>query len=592
MAYMIPMDFSKNASSSGERFIFEQLRDAPDSDKWVCLHSLELSRHTYKVCSEIDFVVMVPGEGVFCLEVKSGGVYRINGEWLYEDWHGNVRSNSEGPFDQSQNAMFSLLDRIQKTFTDRLDPEFRLNNLIYGWGVVLPDVEFKDTEREFESWRVYDVKSRQHPINQYIKRLSRHCHQKTGNLHTAWYNEKESRPTPTDVKRLRKFLRGDLVLPINKSIHFTELHEDIIRLTEEQTDLLENLRDNPRIFITGAAGTGKTVLAVEFAKREAAKGKRVLFLCYNKLLCQRLKAQLSEHENRITAETFHNYVAELILRSSLKDTFIAENIKVDDDTRFTKVFPRNALRALKEEKEKPFDVLVLDECQDLLMHEYLPILDKLVAGGVEDGHWVFFGDTHFQNLFNNKVTLEQMIAEIENRSIFAKFGLHKNCRNTMNIGKDIYRIVGFEKPPFRESTVPGPPVEYRYYQDPSEQTNIIAGIVRELDTEGIKRDDITVLSKYKFENSSFADQKGLGKSKFCDMTAGSTCRDQKNGINFCTIQAFKGLENSVIIVTDISEIDKDHTKSLIYVAMSRAIIKLFVLLPINLKQKVEMALNS
>jgi DNA helicase IV len=152
--------------------------------------------------------------------------------------------------------------------------------------------------------------------------------------------------------------------------------------------------------------------------------------------------------------------------------------------------------------------------------------------------------------------------------------------------------VGFEKPPFRESTVPGPPVEYRYYQDPSEQTNIIAGIVRELDTEGIKRDDITVLSKYKFENSSFADQKGLGKSKFCDMTAGSTCRDQKNGINFCTIQAFKGLENSVIIVTDISEIDKDHTKSLIYVAMSRAIIKLFVLLPINLKQKVEMALNS
>ena len=76
------------------------------------------------------------------------------------------------------------------------------------------------------------------------------------------------------------------------------------------------------------------------------------------------------------------------------------------------------------------------------------------------------------------------------------------------------------------------------------------------------------------------------------MTTGATCRNEKNAVNFCTIQAFKGLESSVIIVTDISEIDKDHTKSLIYVAMSRAIIKLFVLLPIAIKQQVEMALNS
>ena len=492
MAYMIPKNFAKNVSSSGERFIFEQLRDAPDSDDWVCLHSVELSRHISKLCGEIDFVLMVPGQGIFCLEVKSGGVSRIRGIWQYEDRRGNVHTNDEGPFEQSKNAMFSLLHRIQKSFNDRLDPEFRLNNLVYGWGVVLPDVEFEDPEREYELWRVYDVRSRQHPINQYIKRLSRHCHENTRNC--GWYNEQESRPTPTDVKRLKNFLRGDLVLPINKAIHFQEVHEEIIRLTEEQTDILETLRDNPRCFFKGAAGTGKTVLAVEFAKREAQQGKRVLFLCYNKLLSQRLKAQLSEYENRITAETFLHYVDELILGSSLKDAFSEENMKVDDDTRFKVVFPLYALEAFKESNVEPFDVLVVDECQDLLIPEYLPIFDKLVAGGLKKGHWAFWGDMDFQNIFNKTFTSEQMIEGLKKHSPIIAWGrLPQNCRNTRNIGKDTYRIVGFEKPPFRESTVPGPPVEYRYYRDPSEQNKIVAGIIRELDTQGINRDDITVL---------------------------------------------------------------------------------------------------
>ena len=99
MARMLPPACPKTIKSQGEHFIFDQLRDAPDSDNWVCLHSLELSRHIYKVCSEIDFVVMVPGEGVFCLEVKSGGVSRVGGTWLYEDQMGHVHTNYEGPFE-------------------------------------------------------------------------------------------------------------------------------------------------------------------------------------------------------------------------------------------------------------------------------------------------------------------------------------------------------------------------------------------------------------------------------------------------------------------------------------------------------------
>ena len=36
--------------------------------------------------------------------------------------------------------------------------------------------------------------------------------------------------------------------------------------------------------IAGATGTGKTVMAVEKAKRHADNGEKVLFLCYNSFL--------------------------------------------------------------------------------------------------------------------------------------------------------------------------------------------------------------------------------------------------------------------------------------------------------------------
>ncbi|MGC8603249.1 MAG: nuclease-related domain-containing DEAD/DEAH box helicase, partial [Desulfomonilaceae bacterium] len=62
MARMLPPVCPEKVSSSGERFLFQQLRDAPNSDSWCCLHSLELSRHVSKLCGEIDFVVAVPGE--------------------------------------------------------------------------------------------------------------------------------------------------------------------------------------------------------------------------------------------------------------------------------------------------------------------------------------------------------------------------------------------------------------------------------------------------------------------------------------------------------------------------------------------------
>ena len=63
-----------------------------------------------------------------------------------------------------------------------------------------------------------------------------------------------------------------------------EEQEDMFdRLTKEQNALLGYLEEQRVAAIQGAAGTGKTWLAVEKAK-ELAKSGKVLFLCFNQFL--------------------------------------------------------------------------------------------------------------------------------------------------------------------------------------------------------------------------------------------------------------------------------------------------------------------
>ena len=75
MAKMIPSEFDEATVSAAERRFFELIKHDPDTADWTALHSLGLARRGRKPFGEIDFVVIIPAAGVFCLEVK-GGAYR------------------------------------------------------------------------------------------------------------------------------------------------------------------------------------------------------------------------------------------------------------------------------------------------------------------------------------------------------------------------------------------------------------------------------------------------------------------------------------------------------------------------------------
>jgi len=63
------------------------------------------------------------------------------------------------------------------------------------------------------------------------------------------------------------------------------------RLLEEQANLLNYLEEQNNAVINGVAGTGKTMIALEKARRHADNGEKVLFLCFN----NKLKDFISEN---------------------------------------------------------------------------------------------------------------------------------------------------------------------------------------------------------------------------------------------------------------------------------------------------------
>ncbi len=84
----------------------------------------------------------------------------------------------------------------------------------------------------------------------------------------------------------------------------------------------------------------------------------------------------------------------------------------------------------------------------------------------------------------------------------------------------------------------------------SEIKSILAG--------GIKKRDITILSPFKREKSVVSK---ITKYKIDEVD------EETENITYSTIQGFKGLENSVIVLTDIQTYNKPD---LMYVAMNRA----------------------
>ena len=136
MAKMIPPYCDDDAPGSEKR-VFRYLREDPDTTEWTVLHSLGLARRQRSPYGEIDFVAIIPREGIVCLEVKGGRVSCRDGVWRTVDGREHAHELLKSPFRQVQQAMFALRDSIRTHFRPH-SPETQCP---IGCAVVLPDVQ-------------------------------------------------------------------------------------------------------------------------------------------------------------------------------------------------------------------------------------------------------------------------------------------------------------------------------------------------------------------------------------------------------------------------------------------------------------------
>lgn len=552
MSRMIPPVIPESCPSLGEKEVFIQLRDNPGTSNWIVLHSLDVAQHVRQLSGEADFVIIVPSLGVLCLEVKGcHSLRRDNGLWFYgRDPVGDPR----GPFKQASQAMHSLRKQISQK-------EQNLSRVPFCSAVAFPFVKFSATSSEWHPWQIIDATLlKQHSIATIISNILRNArrHIET-QLSARWFIDREQLPTIQQVTDIIKILRPNFEFLEDISDRRLRSQTEITRYTEEQFAALDMMEDNPRVLFTGPAGTGKTFLALEAARRAACAGEKVLLVCFNRLLGQWMARSSSVRSDKITTSSFHQLMIALagITPPKTPDNFF-----------WVEKVPEAALlKLLSDHGEiEKFDVVIIDEIQDLLHEPYLDVLDLVLKGGLINGSWRIFGDFERQMLYGQR--REQIDNLLKMRfGAFARGTLRINCRNTPRIAA-ISQLLGQLSPNYSRILRSDDRVEpiIRYYATPSQQRKEIVKAIECLYKESYHCDDIVILSPKANPRCAAADitEKpwSVQLSPFDNTSAGR--------VRYTTVQSFKGLESAAVIVTDIESMASELFSSLFYVATTRA----------------------
>lgn len=579
MARMIPPVIHPTVCSAAERKLFDVIRDAPGTDDWVCLHSLALARHDAKRRGEIDFLLLTR-RGVFVLEVKGGRVARQNGVWVFTNRWGDQERKYEGPYQQASGAMFSL----ERDVRDKFGRNHRLGKLLFGYGVLFPDIVFDDYGTEGDPAITYDLRDRTAPFAAFVERMASYCREQDPSPRYA--------PTEKDIQELTDFFRGDFDRVPPLSARLDEVTGRLLELTREQYHVLDAYASPafPRLVIQGGAGTGKTLLAAECAIREARGSPgQTLFVCYNRLLAAYLDRVVRERAADDKVKVWSVYA---LLNHLIKDSkafgpeFAKRREGQPDEVVYGVLYPEYAGLAVMEGGVEQFDTLVVDEGQDFLSRSMLAVLDGLLAGGIANGRWRVFCDVNNQGAVYGRYEAEAFADLLR---LGHSMVLPVNRRNTKEIAQETTMLAVPRVPSV--GITPGMPVEYVWYDAPSDQPKRLKNLLYRLYQDGVRAGRVTVLTPRSLASSCLPAVSDPVLEPVTEQNVYDVVTGAHGSTTFSTVSAFKGLENDYVVLADVENLDGDWWRSVIYVGMSRARAGLCVLVPTSLRPAYEACLR-
>jgi len=489
----------------GEASVYDLLARIDDEQAFA-VHSVNLPEHVYKRWGEADFVV-VSRKGLLLLEVKGGNVEIAGRVWRYENARGQAIESSEGPQRQAVSAAVALEQLIGK----RLGRKVRCR-----WGVVFPLCTFTRRLDELPPERLADQRS---CLNHdtFAEWLS--------NIPFDQHTAEDFALSDADIDEIREILLPELSAASSLGLSVAGVEKGIIKLTSQQYAILESLAANPRLTITGGAGTGKTELAVLCARAELAAGHRPAILASGSPLVRNL-------ENRLAG---------------------------------------TGIPVCSDRIPKSCDVLIVDEGQDFAQPDMLENLFAGLPGGLEQGRWRWFMDPNLQYL----VAPPDPEALSALRMHSASVALTRNVRSTQEIVRSIQAFLASD---IGLSVIDGYGVRVGFHEARSVEAEAesIVDLVPGLLRDGIQPRDIAVLGPGGTGGEIGAFVAGVLGHVLRELLPDGRFASPAHGV-IADIARFRGLEAKVVILMGLDAVvDTPDFERSLYIGMTRASVALHV----------------
>lgn len=543
--------YRKSSKVGSEKSVKSLLRENL-SDDWHIFQGIPLD--TKRADGEIDFLLLHKSVGAIVLEVKGGKIETELNNDNVAQWYSintqNVKNKIKDPYLQALDQSYKLSNYIKNTKT-------LMYNMNIVSAVAFPDIKELNVETPYIN-SLNTLTSRK--FNEDLEK----------NLLKLLRNKNRTPHSEKFFNQLIKYLEVEFSAEesLFSKIKSTEL--ELNRITEEQFMVVQGLESNKKLYIQGPAGSGKTLIAINFVKRMLANGDTVIFLCQT--------ANLG------------TYLAEIFIGSSNSKLFVGNIFSVEKNIEST--IDAQADFGLSSEQEQKYKKLMTDKEEWLIentvkgkrkkieffienIYRYLDILnitvDHIVIDECQDfetgwlenlelantynpeGRFYMFGDPGQSSITNWKPSFDS-----------PSFKLTKNLRNSEEVNEFINK---FFKTESKSSNIrSGFEVELvvlnsnEQHEQDKEIANKLPELLSNLTSKEVELNQIVILClkqghSEKINNLTYKDKKLY---EYEDLTVDSCLR-------------YKGLEKDVAIVLlpDWYIYEKDRFLSQVYTGITR-----------------------
>ena len=563
MVTMIP-PYPRAGANRSEQSIFSALEGILDRPEWIVIHSLDLAQNFGALMGESDFIVLAPGKGVLVIEAKSPKFVEYKaGDWYMD----KLPQPHKSPLKQLDGARRSIRGFLAQRKLLGDEPFARML-----WMTSIARHQFENKtpgDMQFFEWELAWQDDIRKPTRIVEKAL---------NEYFAWFSSIDGVTldrdafTPERAKEMAAALVGDFKAHQTREDEKRTLRRQERTLLDEQLALLDMVETNPHIYFDGSAGTGKSFVLAEAARRLGKKGMRTLVTCWNVLMADELRRQVMRPE--VEVQDLNSLMLSLC--------GLSENPAGADKEWYETTLPTQALAQLKAKPHlASFEAICVDEFQDIAANPLL--LELLLAlagtGSARGTVFVLAGDESQQIL---RASGERVHALDEARSVIPDLlhlKLRTNCRTGPQLSGKLQRALRIDLGLTGHRISTSVPSDLEVVRvEVGAETSALAAALRELLLR-FDPDDVRILSP--FGNSSLVASLLARPEKSQDerwLRKHLAAPDGSGGkVRWHSIFKFKGLESDAVIITDVNpaavafaDTHALNLPDMMYVGMTRA----------------------